>query len=86
MTGKEIKLIAKVVKNYRKISYGQFDQESSEQPEETADAAEALEFMIEEMQSRRFTFNNLLVLLDTMKVEIPESYAKELSRQNSFGI
>jgi len=42
--------------------------------------------LIEETAKRRREFNNLLCLLETMKVKIPEEYEKELWRQNNFGI
>lgn len=86
MTAREIRLILNQTKNYRQTSYGQFDQETRIQPQETKDAAEALEFLIEEAGKRRLKFNNLLCLLQIMKVEIPEDYEKELWRQNNSGI
>lgn len=86
MTAREIKLITKTCKQYRAVSYGQFDQETRTQPEETKDAAEALDFLIEETARRRRVFNNLMVLLETMKVIVPEDYERELWGQNNFGI
>jgi len=86
MTAREIKLITKTCKQYRAVSYGQFDQETSSQPEETKDAAEALEFLLEECAQRRRDFNNLMIYLSTAKFNIPDSAEQDLIRMEMSGI
>ena len=86
MTAREIKLITKTCKQYRAVSYGQFDQETSPQPEETKDAAEALEFLIEECAQRRRDFQNLMAYLSTSNFEAPDYAEQDLIRMEMSGI
>ena len=45
---KLIRYIQKSLRDYRKVSYGQFDQETKYKVETTQDGADAIEFLLKE--------------------------------------
>jgi len=48
---KPTKYLVKALRNYRNVSYGQFDQEIEDEVEETQDAADLIEEMDEDIQN-----------------------------------
>ena len=50
---KKFRYLIQALENYRHITYGQFDQETSEPVQETQDAAEAIQTLLNEIDRQQ---------------------------------
>lgn len=56
---KEYRYLVKALKSYREVSYGQFDQETEYEVEETQDAATAIERLLQIIDNQQFQIRKL---------------------------